>query len=660
MLRKLAIRNVRRQMSNYLIYFLTVALVTALLFAMNNLIYSDNLAHFVEDQGETAQTILSVTTILISIVVAFVLSYAGSFMLRLRKQEFGMYLTLGMCRGDILKLFFLENMVICIAALAVGGAVGFFLFQGLMAVLTNLLDMEFAIAACSPEGMLKTVLLVTGVFLLASLVSAFYLRRVSIYGLLHGARKMERTVRHPLVWILLCAVSLGMMVFYGRAFFGQVDAVMLEAEKADRAMSQLLILGVFLLLFHVGLAKGLVAVLLRRPKLCGRGTNIFVLRQLSGTLSTNSLMLGCLAFLLSFAVIAADTSFIAKTMVNNMLDQEAPYDVLCRAAAPGNLKFLEETESAVEEYMEIREKIPYGIYASGGHEFNEYTGWYQRYVNDGWGWSDFQDSFMALSDFNRIITPLGFGPVSLEGQFLIVGTSLETSQVDWSGMTYEHDGMTYTFGGCRMDCPLLCYYRFYVVLPDEAVADMERCEEYAAYRASGEKYDAAGLQERLRRIAAGYGRQYREEVNECGFRLREYSKREYDESAAILVIGALFTAGVFLLLAMAILALKTLSAMGEDKRRYEVLFHLGLDEEGRSRTLFRQTFSFFLLPFAVPMAIGIPAAMVGQRIMTLGNMAGDINAMPVIAGAVAFAMAAVYLLYYTAAYLIAKRAVRVG
>lgn len=40
----LAIRNVKRQVGSYLIYFMTVSLTVALLFAVNNVIYSRELA----------------------------------------------------------------------------------------------------------------------------------------------------------------------------------------------------------------------------------------------------------------------------------------------------------------------------------------------------------------------------------------------------------------------------------------------------------------------------------------------------------------------------------------------------------------------------------------------------------------------------------------
>ena len=38
---KLAFRNVKRQISNYLIYFITVCLTVALMFAVDNVIFSE-------------------------------------------------------------------------------------------------------------------------------------------------------------------------------------------------------------------------------------------------------------------------------------------------------------------------------------------------------------------------------------------------------------------------------------------------------------------------------------------------------------------------------------------------------------------------------------------------------------------------------------------
>lgn len=651
MLRKLALRNVKRQLGNYLIYFITVALTVALLFGVNNLIYSDNLAVFVTGEFDV---LLNVATLFISMVTAFVLGYANSFMLKLRKKEFGLYLTLGMPRGSILKIFFLENMIICIAALAVGAVAGIFVFQGLMAVMMGLLEMEFAIAAYTTEGIVHTVLLVAGIFLLASLASAFYLKRISIYSLLHGDKKVEKSTGRPLLWGLFSAFSLASAIFYGVDFFRKADAVTRQGGSPADAMMTLAYIAIFIILFHVGMAKCLVPLLLGRKKLCGRGTNVFVLRQLSGALSVNAVMLGCLAFLLSFAVIGVNTSFIVKRMHMEILDRECPYDIFCYAQT-GREAFLEEAEAVIGEYVEIRERISCKVYGSGSHAFSEYTGWYRQYLEDGWGWEDFQDSFVALGDFNRLIALLGFDPVSLEGEYLVVGNGWEISQVDWSGMVFEQGGKRYTLQDCRWDFPPLNYQNLYVVVPDEAVADMACTEECVAYMTDGRGYDASGMWREIFDSAIRNG--WMEGPNVCGVRVREYVRTENNKLSAVLVVGALFGATVFLFLAMAVLALKTLSTIGEDRKRYELLGCLGAGERERNKTLFRQTFSFFLLPFVVPMLMGIPAAMAGMRIMDLMGMGDGAAEIPMLAGAVALVMAGTYLLYYAAAYLIAKKAV---
>ena len=88
MLGKLAVRNVRRQIGNYLIYFITVSLTVALMFAFNSVVYSPQLQQAADAMDEL-KTGLTAITVFISLIVAFVLGYATSFMLRLRKREFG-------------------------------------------------------------------------------------------------------------------------------------------------------------------------------------------------------------------------------------------------------------------------------------------------------------------------------------------------------------------------------------------------------------------------------------------------------------------------------------------------------------------------------------------------------------------------------------------
>ena len=92
MLANLAARNVRRQIGNYVIYFITVSLTVGLMFAVNGAIFEEQLVASAQAITELRMGLIAIT-VLVSLIVAFVLGYATSFMLRLRKREFGTYLT---------------------------------------------------------------------------------------------------------------------------------------------------------------------------------------------------------------------------------------------------------------------------------------------------------------------------------------------------------------------------------------------------------------------------------------------------------------------------------------------------------------------------------------------------------------------------------------
>ncbi len=188
MFAKLALRNVKRQIGNYFIYFLTVTVTVALMFAIHNVIYSSQLQAYAESMREMKQGLIGLS-VMIAFIVAFVLGYANTFMMRLRKREFGTYLTLGMTRRNILRIFVMETTVMGIAALVFGILIGLGLYQAMMAIMTRLMNLNLNFAAYSAKALYLTVILVLAMFVFASVTSAVYLKRVSIYDLIHGEKK---------------------------------------------------------------------------------------------------------------------------------------------------------------------------------------------------------------------------------------------------------------------------------------------------------------------------------------------------------------------------------------------------------------------------------------------------------------------------------------
>ena len=67
-------------------------------------------------------------------------------------------------------------------------------------------------------------------------------------------------------------------------------------------------------------------------------------------------------------------------------------------------------------------------------------------------------------------------------------------------------------------------------------------------------------------LSYSYTSKYEDHTYErCDYKLKEYGRLQKNSTTAIFVIGALYIAVVFIFMAMAILALKTLSGITEDR-----------------------------------------------------------------------------------------------
>lgn len=651
MLAKLAFRNVKRQIGNYLIYFITVALTVALMFAINNAIYSQQLQEYAQNIREMRTALLTIT-IFVSLIVAFVLGYATSFLLKLRKREFGTYLTLGMTRGNILMIFVLETLIMSIAALIVGIVIGLFLYQGLMLLLMRLLEMEFTIASYSVKGLVFTIVLVVAMFLLSSFTSAMYLKKVSISKLLHGTKVVEKKVKHPVFWLIVTLISLGLIIWSCIAFYHSIHDTMIGASSAAEAtfFSSMAVLAVALIFFHIGLARSLVNLLLKNEKYRVKGTNTFTLRQLSGKLGANSVMAGTLAFLIAFAIVGANVSFVQKMSNEVSLKRYYPFDISAsfwEEEEPGIPEA--EADQIIAEHVHILSKYQYSIYTNDTNYLHEnFTTW-----KDG-GFAGLMDSFLKESDFNWLLSKLGMEPISLQGGFLILSQSPHAAECDFSQAVLNIDGKKYPYEGMLNDYPTISRFCYFIaVVPDEAVDNMDVVDNCTVYDIEEERYDAVALEEALSYVYSSVNSTY---VNyHCDYVIQEMVRMSNNSTSAILIISILYVAVVFVFMALAILALKTFSGLAEDRQRYLMLYHLGADKQMLKKAMFRQTFSFFLLPFVLPMLLNIPIGIVCAHIMELSGFGAYAGEVVVITMAIAVVVTLVYFLYYMATYLLCKR-----
>ena len=126
MLGKLALRNVKRSVKDYLVYMITMILLTALMFAFNSVLFSPDIRERFDTVGIMA-AMIGLATFFIVIIVAWLINYMVRFMLNKRSREFGTYLLLGMKKKQISRLYMRENIIMGAGAFLAGTALGILL-----------------------------------------------------------------------------------------------------------------------------------------------------------------------------------------------------------------------------------------------------------------------------------------------------------------------------------------------------------------------------------------------------------------------------------------------------------------------------------------------------------------------------------------------------
>lgn len=142
MLNKLAFRNVLRSAKDYMVYFLTMTLVTAIMFAFHSLIFSQDLQQICETAGILA-VLIGLASFFVVLIVAWLINYMVRFILEKRSREFGIYMLIGMKKKEISRLYMRESLVLGAGAFLGGLGLGILLQQVLLAILYSMVMMEY-------------------------------------------------------------------------------------------------------------------------------------------------------------------------------------------------------------------------------------------------------------------------------------------------------------------------------------------------------------------------------------------------------------------------------------------------------------------------------------------------------------------------------------
>ncbi len=328
MFSKLALKNVRRSLKDYGVWFLTIAFGVCLFYVFNALETQTVLRFLAQNPRgnvvEAIQELIGILSAFVWVVLAFLILYASGFLVRRRKSELGTYLLLGMERWQVARLLLAETVCIGAAALGAGLALGVLAAWGLSAFTAGLfaVPMTFFTFAVSIPALVKTALAFAAIFLLVMVYHAFAVSRCRLIDLMQAGRVNETLPQRSLgasVALFLTGAAL-LLVAYAML----LTRGLLRVDALFWVMIALGSLGT--LLFFRSLSGFLLRLCRSSRSLWYKNLNLFVLRQFNARIQTTyrSMTVICLMLLLAIGITASSVGL--NNTVEQMAETACPWD----------------------------------------------------------------------------------------------------------------------------------------------------------------------------------------------------------------------------------------------------------------------------------------------------------------------------------------------
>ncbi len=635
---KLAIRNVKRSVRDYMVYLLTMTVITALMFAFNTMLFSPD----VQKMGKEAMimaAMIGMATFFIILIVAWLINYMVRFMMEKRSKEFGTYLLLGMKRKQLARLYMRENVLLGCLAFVLGLGLGVFFQQILMSIFYRIVGAHYRLTISFDKYcLLMTFCCFFGCFFLALLRNKRKFKKMNISYLMNLERQNEEIKEKGAIvkqWFFFLAVGY-FIIFDIFVLHGTLNLLTIFLS--------ILLLLVAIYLFYIGISALLVRCIKRRGEGVYKKSNLFLLRQLASKIRTMQFTMGTLSVLFTFALLGCTIAMMFSDYQNKQLDEDFPFDIMIHEDDP--YYDFEAEINLIQENANVKEILRYPIYQNATNERNVYlythlTAFGDNYkkadgspdlntIEAGEGSYGRYDAYMTISTYNNLRQMLGFEAVELaEHQYLIhVGNrvAFELEQQSDNGFTQPGNtlvgGQVLDFVGYQTE--MFCQNGhngadYVVVVPDWAAAHMQ---EYYSQLAVNLKENALpGLQEKLEQQRAT--RENNEDYDEL---MTGYGSKQIIVYTSDILVRAdlipelkfilttisfpmIYIGLVFLCVALTILSVQQLSDASKYKYRYAVLSKLGMSEHEIDVIIFKQLFLFYLCPVLAAVAVSVVTAL---------------------------------------------------
>ncbi|MCI8308764.1 MAG: FtsX-like permease family protein [Clostridia bacterium] len=693
MLFKLSLKNMKKSIKDYGIYFLTLVLGVAIFYMFNSLDSQEAMLQVSNSQRSIIKLMiqtLSYISVFVAIILALLIVYANNFLVNRRKKEFGIYMSLGMGRRQISKIILIETIFVGIISLLAGLVIGIFASQFMSILVAKLFeaDMSEFKFAFSKAACLKTCIYFAIMYAVVMIFNTLTISRYKLITLLNASKKNEKVkIKNPFLSILIFIIGATIL---GYAYW-KVTADVKSLTKAQMLLPPILMGITGTILIFWSLSGFILNMIQLNKNIYLKDTNMFILRQLNSKINTMVISMSVICLMLFMTITILSSSLALRNKMQKDLIEMTPVDLnLIKTAnlpertinrygkeviyskeqiEDSKLTILQTLKNNEFDVTNLKDIVEIPTYAIDDLTWGKTLGNKLDEIRKQYADLQYEtaETIVKVSDYNKIASLYKIDKYNLEDDEYIIVCNFKSmeelrNQSLKDGTKLEIAGKEYKpkFNECKpgyIEMTSSHTNTGLIIVPDSCKLTNEDKEKQllvANYNTNSEEE-----KEKIEEIFTDENSTLIKNLTNKGFEIDGNTKISLIQSsvglATIITFIAIYLGIIFLIASSAILALKQLTESSDNKQRYIILRKIGCSEKMINKSLFRQIGIFFM----VPLILAIIHSIFGIQFVLklLENLTSDEELLPSIIVTI-LVMGGIYGAYFTATYLGSKNVIK--
>jgi len=606
MLFSLSVKNFKKSIRDYSIYFFTMILGIAVFYIFNAIETQTAMIEVTKTKAaiiDMMNGVMDGVSIFVSFILGYLIVYASRFMLKKRKMEFGVYMTLGMSRVKIAGILWMETIWMGVISLVAGLLVGMGISQFMSLMVSHLFqaDVSRFVFVISWKAVVNSILYFLIIYTVVMILNTIAISRTKLIDFMTEGRKKEKNLlKNPVVSVVIFLLAWGIL---GYAYYN-VTAGSENLESEFQVLAQVLLGIVGTILVFWSFAGFFMWILGKMPKIYYKKINSFVFGELSNKLNSTVISCSVICLLIFMTICILFSAFARKDFKEAEAKKLAPVDIsMVKDLGDGKTieEIMEEKDISGKDFQDTLNLTTYELpevtqgNIVGDAVDREKFG--EAYLNQ-------QIELISVSTYNQAAEKYHLPTYELEeDQYLVIADMegavgilnmglKEDPELSIKGKTYYPKENTCQDGFLMMNYDP--QNMGFILVPDSV--KFTEAEQKKNYFIADYAKDTKAFREKM-------DEEFFERLN--GEKRDEFSvyfttqSSVYDDSigsSAMYIFLGLYLGTCFLISGSAVLSLKMLSDAADSKEKYRILQKLGCDQKQICRGLRKQNGMVFLLP----------------------------------------------------------------